>query len=248
VSIVALLAGLGCGALLASVTLGLLGGLLETPVLIDGAHAVARGAAAILVVAALLGWGTGLPALEPVTGSVQEEAIEGPVLSLLLMAALAVPLRVEGSERASWSSSVLYVPGWLLAVMALVLMVSPGRGVDGADWVTPIRFSLAVCGGIAGRAGGEALQTLLTGQRTVAWPGTLTYGLLTLVCGAAGLAAVWQRGALWVGSDPVLRGGMAGAWLTWTADWAMPRRYTRVAAALTVAAVLLLIVVSVRPA
>ena len=181
-------------------------------------------------------------------GNIHEQKLEGPVLSLLLMAALAVPLTVDSCTRVGWSSSLLYLPAWLLSLIALVLTASPASAVAGADWVTPIRFSLAVCGGIAGRAGGQALQVLATGRRTTAWPGTLTYGLLTLVAGGAALAALWQHGALWVGSDPMLRGGMAGAWLTWTADWVMPRRYPRLRAVVTLAAVLLLVVVAVRPA
>jgi hypothetical protein len=245
--LIALLAGLGCGILLAAVTLGLLGAVLEAHAVVDGAHAVARGAAGVLVIAALLGWGSGLPALESVTGLLEQEALGGPVLSLLLMAALAVPLRVDRSGRADWSSSLLYVPGWMLASAALILMVTPGRALTGSDWVTPVRFSLAVCGGIGGRALGQALQAALSGRAAVVWPGTLTYGLLTFICGAAGLVNLWQRGGLWVAADPVLRGGIAGAWLAWTADWLVPRTYAKVGAVVTALAAALLVLAAVKP-
>jgi len=247
VGLIALLVGLGCGILLAAVTLGLLGAVLEAHAVVDGAHAVARGAAGVLVIGALLGWGSGLPALETVSGTVGQEALEGPVLSLLLMAALAVPLRVEDSARAGWSSSLLYVPGWMLASTSLVLMVTPGRAPTSSDWVTPVRFSLAVCGGIGGRALGQALQAALSRRAALTWPGTMAYGLLTFICGTAGLVNLWQRGGLWVASDPVLRGGMSGAWLAWTADWLMPRRYARLGAAMTLVAALLLVLAAVKP-
>jgi len=248
VPLIALLAGLGCGILLAAVTLGLLGAVLEAKAVVDGAHAVARGAAGVLVIGALLGWGSGLPALETITGMVEQEPLGGPVLSLLLMAALAVPLRVDRSTAADWRSSLLYVPGWMLASAALILMVTPGRAPTGTEWVTPVRFSLAVCGGIGGRALGQALQSGLSNREALTWPGALTYGMLTFVCGAAGLVNLWQRGGLWVASDPVLRGGMAGAWLAWTADWLMPRRRDKLGAALTAAATLLLVLAAVKPA
>lgn len=243
---VTILVGVASGILLGAVSLGLLGGLIQSPALTRGAHVAARGAAAILVIGALLGWGSGLPTLESVTGMVDRRALEGPVLSLMLMAALAIPLRVDGPGKAPWSSSLLYVPAWLLSSTALFHVASPARAAAAADWVTPLRFSLAVCGGVGARAAGQSLQAIAAGNPGVEWPGRLAYGMLTLVWGVFGLVNLWQRGGLWVAADPVLRGGMTGAWLAWTADWVMPRRHWRIGAALTMLAALLLVLAAVR--
>jgi hypothetical protein len=80
------------------------------------------------------------------------------------------------------------------------------------------------------------------------WPRSLAYVLLTLVVGSAALVNLWQRGMVWGSSDPVMQGGLAGAWLVWSADWFVPRRHPRLRAALTVMAALLLIFVAIREA
>lgn len=247
-SIVAILVGLGCGMLLAAMGFGIWNGLQGTRALARGAWAAAWGAAGVLVVSSLLAWGSGLPALETLIGVIDRQALEGPVLSLILMAALAIPLKVDAPPRALWSLALLYLPAWLLALAALVQVVAPGAAVPRADWMTPVRFSLAVCGGLGARALGLVLQLAASGISFVEWPGKLTYGLATLLFGSAALVNVGQRGSLWVGADSVLRGGMTGAWLAWSAAWLAPRREWGLRAALTVVAVLLLIVVAITPA
>jgi hypothetical protein len=167
---------------------------------------------------------------------------------LILMAALAIPLKMDAPERASWTSALLYLPASLLALAALIQMVTPGAAVPSGDWVTPVRFSLAVCGGLGGRALGQSLRVIVVGLPCVEWPGTLTHGLTTLLFGSASLVSLWQRGTMWGGADPVLKGGIAGAWLAWSAAWLTPRRYSRLRGGLTIVAALLLILAAVKPA
>ena len=247
-SVVVILLGLGCGMLLAAVSFGLWGGFQGVWALARGAHIAAWGAAGVLVVGALLGWGSGLPALESLIGVVDTGALGGPVLSLILMAALAVPLKMNVPRKVLWSCALLYVPAWALALTALVRIVTPGAAIPSRDWVTPVRFSLAVCGGLGARALGQSLRRMVTGASYVAWPGELTYGLTTLLFGAVTLVNLWQRGRVWSSADSVLQGGIVGAWLAWSADWLAPRRYRRLVALLTIAASLLLILTAVKPA
>lgn len=247
-SVVAILLGLGCGMLLAAVSFGLWGGFQGAQALSRGAHAAAWGAAGVLVVGALLAWGSGLPALESLIGVVDRGALEGPVLSLILMAALAIPLKVDVRQEALWSCALLYVPAWVLALAALVRIVTPGGAVPSTDWVTPVRFSLAVCGGLGARALGQSLRLMTDDAPYVAWPDELAYGLTTLLFGAVTLANLWQRGRVWSYADPVLQGGIVGAWLVWSADWLAPRRHRRLRALLSIVAALLLMVTAIKPA
>ncbi len=174
--------------------------------------------------------------------------LEGPILSLILMAALAIPLKVDAPRTAAWSCALLYLPASLLALAALIRVVTPGAAVLSAGWVTPVRFSLAVCGGLGGRSLGQSLHVVASGAPSVEWPGKLTYGLTTFLFGSASLVSLWQRGALWGGADPVLRGGIAGAWLAWSAGWLVPRRYPRLRGGLTIVAAMLLILAAIKPA
>lgn len=247
-SIFAILVGLGCGLLLAAMGFGLWSDYRGSRAVSHGAHAAAWGAAGVLVVGALLAWGSGLPALESLIGVVDRRALEGPVLSLILMAALAVPVKADTPQKALWSGALLYLPAALLALAALIQIAAPDAVVSSTDWVTPVRFSLAVCGGLGARALGQSLQVIVVGVPYVEWPGTLTYGLTTILFGSAALVGLLQRGTLWDGANPMLRGGITGAWLAWTAYWLLPRRYLRLRAVLTIMAALLLILAAIRPA
>jgi hypothetical protein len=234
--------------LLVAMILSVLSGFLGARALSRGTHAVAYGAAGVLVIGALLTWGSGLPALESIVGVVDREILEGPILSLVLMAALAVPLKITVSQEVLWGRGLLYLPAWLLALISLIQIVTRGAGVPTGKWVTPIRFSLAVCGGLGARAIGQSLHLMTTRAWDFEWPGTFVYGLMTPLIGTAALVDLWQRGVLWIGADPVLRGGIAGAWLTWSASWLTPRCLPKLRLALTMLAGLLLIIVAVRPA
>jgi hypothetical protein len=167
---------------------------------------------------------------------------------MILMAALAIPLESETHRRVHWSRSLLYVPALVLAGTALVRIARSNGGGLNSDWVTPIRFLLAVCAGLGARTLGQALRMIAAGTGQVERPGTLTYGLLTLVSGSAALVSLWQRGTVWIGADPVMRGGVVGAWLAWSADRLALSWPPRLRAALTGIAALLLILVATQGA
>ncbi|MGD8998563.1 MAG: hypothetical protein PVH80_10675 [Anaerolineae bacterium] len=212
-------------------------------------------AAGVLLVGALLVWGGRFPALESLVRPFDMVALPGPVLPMVLMAALAIPLseeetglKVKAAHGASWSRALVYLPALALTGALLIQVFTPTGDTPSADWVTPLRFLIAVCAGLGARALGQALQMIAKGPRCEEWPRTLTYGLLTLVVGSAALVNLWQEGIVWGGGDPVMRGGLAGAWLVWSVDWLGPRRHPRLRAAVTAMAALLLIVVAVREA
>jgi len=245
VSAVAILVGLASGILMAALGIALWSGLRGTPHLSRGAGGAAWLAASLLVFGALLAWGSGLPALEGLATTLGMPHSEGPVSSMVLMAALAIPFESGTRKKADWSQSLLYVPALLLAGTALARL--GGSGVGGADdWVTPIRFSLSVCAGLGARTLGQALRMIAAGNGEMERSGALAYGLLTLVSGSAALVNLWQRGMVWAGADSVMRGGIAGAWLAWSADRLASSWHPRLRATVTAAAALLLILVAVK--
>lgn len=245
---------LACGMLLTAVGVHLWIGSRKGPDLSPVASAAAWVAAGVLLVGALLVWGGELPALESLVRPFDVSAWPGPVLPMILMAALAIPLggetglQFEAGQKAYRSRALAYLPALALTVAVLAQVSTPTGDPLSADWVTPLRFSIAVCAGLGARALGQALQVIAEGTCCAEWPGALTYGLLTLVSGSAALLNLWRGGMVWGGMDPVMRGGLAGAWLVWSADWLVPRRHPRLRAALTVLAALLLMVVAIRGA
>jgi hypothetical protein len=242
------------GLLLVAVCIHLWSGVWDRPGLASVAGMVAWAAAGLLLIGALLVWGGRLPTLKSLVRPLDMGAWQGPVLSLVLMAALAIPLGGEtgpGAETGrdnSPSRALVYLPALALTAVVLVRVSSSNSGAFGADWVTPLRFSIAVCAGLGARALGQALREMAAGSRCVDWPRELTLGLLTLVAGSATLVSLWRRGVVWGGSDPALRGGLASAWLVWSADWLAPRRRPRLRALLTSTAALLLIAVAIGEA
>jgi hypothetical protein len=245
---------LACGLLVAAAGIDLWSGFREGPDLSPAASIAAWVAASALLMGALLAWGGKLPTLESLVQPLDMSLWEGPVLPMVLMAALAVPFgRQTGSEvetgwKASCGRAVVYFPALLLTLAVLMQVLTPTVGVLDADWVTPLRFSIAVCAGLSARALGQALRVIVDGPGCADWPRELAYGLLTFVSGSAALVNLWQRGIVWGGSSPVVQGGLAGAWLVWTADWLAPRRRPKLRAVLTGLAALLLIVVAIREA
>jgi hypothetical protein len=246
VSAVAILVGLASGMLMVALGIAFWSGLRGMPHVSRGAGGAAWLAASFLVFGALLAWGSRLPALEGLATSLGMPYSEGAVASMILMAALAVPFEAEARQRAHWSRSLLYVPALVLVGTALVRMTGPDMGGGTDDWVTPIRFLLAVCAGLGARTLGQALQVVAAGNGEVERSGTLAYGLLALVSGCAALVNLWQRGTVWAGADPVMRGGMAGAWLAWSADRLASSWPPRLRATLTATAAVLLILVAVE--
>jgi hypothetical protein len=173
---------------------------------------------------------------------------EGPISSMILMAALAIPFESRARRKADWSQSLLYVPALLLAGTALARLGGSDAGDAVDDWVTPIRFLLTVCAGLGARTLGQALRVIAAGNGEMERSGTLAYGLLTLVSGSAALVNLWQRGTVWAGVDSVMRGGIAGAWLAWSADRLASSWHPRLRATVTATAALLLILVAVKGA
>lgn len=245
---------LACGMLLAGVGAHLWSGFPEGPDLSPVASICAWVAAGVLLMGALLLWGGRLPVLESFVRPFDMSALQGPVLPLILMAALAIPLegqaglKVNPDQKASWSRAMVYLPALGLAAAVLMQVSTPTEGALSVDWVTPLRFSIAVCAGLGARGLGQALQVIAGGTGYTGTSRALTFVPLTLVSGSAALVNLWQRGTVWGSSDPVMRGGLAGAWLVWSADWLAPRRLPRLRAVLTVMAALLLIVVAIRGA
>ncbi len=239
------LIGLGYVTLVTGVGIALWSGLRDMPRLSRVADVAAWTAAIILVLGVLLAWGSELPALDWLVAFIGEPEIEGPGLSLVLMAALAIP--VGGRRRKPhWGRALLYVPALLLAAAAMTWLLGPNGGTANSESITPLRFSLAVCAGLGARTWGQALQEMAAGTQKATWSGRLPYSLLTLVVGCAALVSLWQRGMVWTGVDPVVRGGIAAAWLAWTADWLARNADPRLRGALTTVAVLLLILVAAR--
>jgi len=246
VSAVAILVGLASGLLAAALGLALWSGLRGMPHLSRAAGGAAWLAASLLVFGSLLAWGSRLPALEGFARTLGMPPAEGPVASLILMAALAIPFELGARERAHWTQSLRYVPALLLVGTALVRMAAADVGAAVDDWVTPIRFLLTVCAGLGARALGQALRVIAAGNGEMERSRTVAYGLLTLVSGSAALVNLWQRGTVWAGADSVMRGGIAGAWLAWSADRLASSWHPRLRALLTAAAALLLILVAAR--
>ena len=246
-SVTLLLVGLACGMLILAIGIALWSGLPGVPRAPIGGDGAAWMAASLLVFGALLAWGSGLPALGWLPNSLGAAGLGGEVSSMILIAGLAVPLRAATREEPHWSRCLIYVPALTLAGLALIGMAMPYEEVAGSEWVTPIRFSLGVCAGLGAQTLGHALHVIAVGTGEIERSRALTYGLLTLVVGSAALVNLWQRGTVWMGAAPAIRGCVAGAWLVWSADWlASSARVSRMRAALTVAASLLLIVVAVR--
>lgn len=244
--VVTILVGFASGMLMVALGIALWSGLRETPDLSRDAGGAAWLAASFLVFAALLAWGSSLPALGGLATSLGMSSSQGPVASMILMAALAIPFERGRRQSVHWSRSLLYVPALVLVGVALGRMSRADGGGVTDDWVTPIRFLLTVCAGLGGRTLGQALQVIAAGNGEMEQSGTLAYGLLTLVSGSAALVNLWQRGTVWAGSDPVMRGGMTGAWLAWSADRLASSWPPRLRATLTATAATLLILVAVQ--
>ncbi len=244
-SAVVILVGLAYATLVAAVGLALWSGMRNMPRLSQSAEGATWVAAGLLVFGALLAWGSGLPALEWLAASLHVGALDGPVLSVILAAALAIPLRGGSRREQHWSQALFHVPALILAAIALGGTVAESGGMT-AEWITPMRFLLAVGAGLGARTLGQALRVVAAGSERAGWSSELPYGLLTLVTGAGVLMNLWQRGMVWGGVDPMLRGGVAGAWLAWTTDWLARDGHPRLRLVLTTAAEALLILAAVR--
>ncbi len=220
-------AGLACGVLLTVMGLAAWESSRQMPGLARAVRALDWLAGALLLVGALLAW-WGDPALL------------APASRLLLMAVLAAPVETRCHHSKSWAKpwdhAARAIPA--LALIGSALFVP--AGLASVESGALANLTLIVCGGLGARALAQALLSLPRSSPGVEWPFPATYALLTLIVGGVALVNLWQRGAVWSGRPG--EGGLAGAWLAWSAVWLVPRRSPRLRAGLTIIAALLLIV------
>jgi len=224
-------AGLACGVLLTAIGLAAWEGSRQMSDLARAARVVNWLAGAILLAGALLAW-WGDPALS------------APASRLLMMAVLAAPVGTRRHHSKFWPKSwpKPWSKPWGNVARALPALVLTGIALFGpfgpasTESGVLVSLMLVVCGGLGARALGQALS-LASGA---AWPCAAAYALLTLLVGGVALVNLWQRGTVWSGRPG--EGGLAGAWLAWSAAWLSLRRYPRLRAGLIIVAALSLIV------
>jgi hypothetical protein len=230
--------GLACGTLLAAVGLVLWKGFQQTPGLSHAVQAVGWLAGGLLLIGAVLAWWG-------------DHSLSAPPLRLILMAAIAAPPQIRHRRNAPppspspWGTVTLILPALVLTGIGL-FWISGSTGADGTEMsstpVTLVGLATAFCGGLGARALGEALSEIAASTPQVKWPSAAAYTLLTLLAGGTALVNMWQRGSVW--GEAASEGGMAVAWLAWSAAWLGPRRPPRLRAALIAVAALLLIVLA----
>jgi len=234
-----ILTGLACGTLLAAAGLVLWGSPRQLPGLSRTVRVISWLAGGLLLIGAVLAW--------------QEDySLSAPALRLTLMAALAAPPGIHRHTRSPWGSLMLTLPALALAGASLFwtpewtpaptgMEVSNLLGAPGK--LTAIRLlAVIICAGLGARALGEALSTIAVPALHIERPAATTYALLTLLVSGTTLSNLWQQGAVWGGIAS--EGGLAGAWLAWSAAWLGPRHPRRLRAALTAVAASLLIVLA----
>lgn len=211
-------AGLACGALLAAIGLAIWDASWPVPGLSRAARAAGWLAGALLLIGSLLAlW--------------EDPALSAPVSRLLLMATLAAPVRTGRHYSKPWGNVARALPALALTGIVLFGPLGPASAESGAL----VSLMLVVCGGLGARVMGEALSLSTDAE----WPFTATYALLTLLVGCVALVNLWQRGTVWGGSPG--EGGLAGAWLAWSAAWLGRRWHPRLRAGLIVVAASLLV-------
>jgi len=247
VSAVVIFTGFACGTLLTATGLVLWSGYRRVAGLTDAIRVLRWLAGGLLlIVAALAGYG--------------DRALVTPLMCLALIAALAAPPEIRRGSRDCQGSPISIVPALLVAGLALFsAALRPagfawaGTGDRASAWVG---LAMAVCGGLGARALSAALGDVVNpsacagaaapgkgegpGARGVAG---VTYAALTVLMGVTAVLNLWQRGTVWVGARG--EGGLAGAWLIWSAAWLGLGRSPRARAGLSALAALLLVVVVV---
>jgi len=233
--------GLACGTLLTAAGLALWDGFRQVPGLSRAIQVIRWLAGATLLVGAVLAWQRG-----PSLFALALSGVEGPILRLMLMAALAALPGIHRRRASPWGGLMLILPALVLAAAGLVCSPAP---VETRAGRLPVELALVLSAGLGARALGQALSEIvappsppspLIGGTEGGLSPAATYALLTLLMTATALVNLWQRGTLWGGSSG--ESELAGAWLAWSAVWLGPRQRPRLRAALTVVAALLLIV------
>jgi hypothetical protein len=234
-----ILAGLGCGALLAAVGLILWGKPRKAAGLVQAVYAIGWLAGVLLLVSALL-------------ARLAYGALTAHPSSLILVAAIAAPLGIRRREpsrdRLIPTLLALFLAGlglvWLLASNGTRSEQNPGVS---ASLAMVYSWGIVICAGLGARTLGEALAKIITphpdaeGVSPNRVDGLLnaTYALLTLVVGSTALANLWQRGLAWEQTPGT--SGLAGVWLVWSAAWLSPRHVPWLRAGLTIFSALVLL-------
>ncbi|RLC95122.1 MAG: hypothetical protein DRI77_10315 [Chloroflexi bacterium] len=216
--------GLACGALLAATGLTLWDSFRPAPGIFRAVRVIGWLASLFLLTGALLAW----PG---------DRGLSTPALRLTLMAALAAPQITRRRRNSHWSDVMLILPSLALTGGGIFCSLGTVEIEAGRLPSASVELALLICGGLGARALGEAMSACRSGRSFIA-----AYVLLTLLVGELALVNLWQRGVVW-GSAPGA-GGLAGAWLVWSAAWLWPRRHPRLRAGLTAVAALLLIVIT----
>ena len=227
--------GMACGALLAAAGLALWGGPRQMSRLPLATRAIRWLAEAFLLIGVLFAWlGEGDPSFST------------PTSRLILMAALAAPPEPHRRHYSYWDNVILILPALVLAGASLFWRSEP-VGIEMSSLpVVVVEVAVVVCSGLGARALGQGLSEVIASSPHVErppLPTATTYALLTLLVGGTVLVNLWQRGSVWGGTT--YEGGLAGAWLAWSAVWLSPRRPLWLRAVLTTTAALLLIVLAV---
>jgi hypothetical protein len=263
-SALAILVGVGSGALLAAIGL-VLWGHRRRP--LEAARAVAAVqwlAAALLLIGAVLAW-------------TRDAGATAPVSRLILMAALAAApdIRRRPLDR---RRTILILPALVLAGVGL-FHVASSAAATGQAALQPVALGITVCGGLGARALGHALYWAVSPASHVHSPapdssresgtdsgeGTLspsspvagegpevpvesasaiTYALLTLLVSGMAIVRLWKQGT--VSGATASTGGLAGVWLAWSAAWLGPRQPLRLRALLITIAASSLIILAAR--
>jgi len=225
----AIFTGLACGTLLTAAGLALWDGFRQVPGLSHAIRAISWLAGVFLLIGALLAWWG-------------EHSLSAPALRLTLMAALAAPAEIRHRPRPSWGNLVLTLPALVLAGAGLLWVSEPvGDGADSLP-VALAQLGVVACGGLGARALGEALSGMTNSTPQVKWPSAAAYALLTLLVGGTALVNLGQRGTVWGRSTG--EGGLAVAWLVWSAVWLGPDQPPRLRAVLTGVAALWLVILA----
>lgn len=219
-------AGLACGMLLTAVGLVLWDSVHRVTGLRRAVQAIGWLAGATLVVGLLLTW----------RGSPSPPAA---VLRLILMAAVAAPPGSWRRGSSPWGNLTLVLPALILAGTGLLWTSGLVDAEAEGALFTPVRWALAVGGGLGVRALAEVASAIAASASRLGRSVVVAYALLTLLLGGVALVSLWLRGTVAGGAAGTEE--LAGAWLVWSVAWLDLRRVPRWRMALTTVAALLLI-------
>ncbi len=230
--------GMACGALLTTAGLALWGSFRQTPRLTHAVRATRWLAAVLLLIGTLFAW----------QGN---RSVSTTTARLILMAALAALPGIYRSHRHRHSRRgdlISLLPALVLVGVSLFWQPgSDGTGIETSSLpVMMMELAITISAGLGAQALSQSLGKIITPPPHIEEPAlssAVTYTLLTLLVSGVALVNLWQRGS--VGGETVYEGGLAGAWLAWSAVWLIPRRPPWLRTALMATATAALIVLAV---